>query len=394
VTTHTANGSIRSRKSNGEGSLQKWRDGFRIDVRVGGKRFTVYGKTKQEVRAKRDALQRQVEDGFAPTTGRLTVEEFLNDWLAHQATTTEQGRGKRPSTIAFYEEKARNYIIPAIGKRRLRDLSAVAVDQMLSKIDRSPQTVKHVRTVLINALSYAERKRLVPRNVAKNSEPIRVKEFEAYVLTEDQARAFLEAAHGERLEALYIVAVPLGLRQGELLGLRWNDINLETREVAIRSTAQRIKNKGIVVLDGTKWESDRKAVLPHGMIEMLKAHKAVQNKERLLAGTNWIANDLVFTTTTGTPIAASWLVGGSFHRICGKAGIPYSTQTRHGLRFHDLRHSAATMLFAMGLDHRTVMAILGHSSYAMMKKYIHMTPAILTEVADKLDAVYFPRASD
>lgn len=136
-----------------------------------------------------------------------------------------------------------------------------------------------------------------------------------------------------------------------------------------------------------KWGSKRTVVMPEATVRALRAHKVRQNEERLRAGTAWVDRGLVFTTTTGTPVSATNLLKRSFHRICERAGIPYGTRTRRGLRFHDLRHSAATLLLAQGVSQRAVMEILGHSTLRMTQRYMHVVPQLLEEAAAAMDRV-------
>jgi integrase len=211
--------------------------------------------------------------------------------------------------------------------------------------------------------------------------------FEPYVLSAQQASAFLTAADKDRLAALYRVAVPLGIRQGEALGLRWEDVDLDERTLRIRRSLKRIKGEGLVNSDTKTRRSKRDLPLPEVAVRALRAHKSEQARERLAAGSNWIDKGLVFTTMKGKPISATHLVNGSFHRICDAAGIPYSTDERHGLRFHDLRHSAATLLMAMGVQDRVVMDILGHTSLSTTSRYTHVPDALKREAIRRMDAV-------
>jgi integrase len=308
------------------------------------------------------------------------VGTFLTYWLEHVKVG--------PTTRPAYRQKLTLHVIPTLGHLRLDRLTVQHVNELLNDKAKtlSPQSVHHIRAVLRGALNDAVRWGEIGRNVAELADPPRVEQFEPMFLSIEQARAFMTAADNDRLAALYRVAVPLGLRQGEALGLRWEDVDLNDRTLHVRRSLKRIKGAGLVNSETKTRRSKRDLPLPEVAIRSLRAHKARQATERLAAGTAWIDNGLVFTTLEGRPISATHLVNASFHRICDAAGIPFSTDDRHGLRFHDLRHSAATLLMAMGVQDRVVMEILGHTSLATTSRYMHVPDALKREAIRRMDA--------
>ncbi len=375
-----------SRRGHGEGSIFQRGDGRWIgSVDLGwrdGKRQRRHysAASRREVADKVAAALHEANQGTLPAGKSPTLAQFLTTWL--------QGLRVAPSTARAYEQKVRVHLIPALGHIRLDRLSAIDVDRMLDEKQRSglkPRSVHHLRTVLRTALAYAERKNLVARNVVKLSEPIPVKDYEAVYLTPVQASSFLAAAKGDRLEAVYILAITLGMREGELLGLLWKNVDLEKGALAVRTQLERVPGHGLAIKEGAKWGSDRTLTLPEFAVRALRAHRTRQLEEHLAAGTAWEDHGLVFTTTSGRPVSASHLVSGSFHRVCDRAGIEYGTRVRRALRFHDLRHSAATLLLAMGVSQRAVMEVLGHSSMRMTAKYMHVAPQLMHEAAAAMD---------
>ncbi len=224
-----------------------------------------------------------------------------------------------------------------------------------------------------------------------------------------QANALLDAAKGHRLEAIFQLAVYLGMRQGEILGLLWKNIDFERGTIRIFSQLQaepdQPRGEGLVVNERPKWGSDRTIGVPPEtsfVLEALRAHRQRQRLERIAAGGGgWVQtmplktergitlveNDLVFTTRNGRPISGSYIDADPFREVCRTAGIAYSTRGEKGLRFHDLRHSAATILLAAGVPERVVMEILGHSTLAMAKRYQHVLPGLTIAAAERMDRV-------
>ncbi len=195
----------------------------------------------------------------------------------------------------------------------------------------------------------------------------------------DEARAFLGAARGDDLEALYRLALSTGLRQGELLGLKWEDLNIDGAELRVNHALQRFG--GALHLVPPKTVRSRRSVpIPALAVETLRTHRARQRDARLLAGARWHETGLVFATKWGTPIEPTNATR-SFKRLLARAGL-------RQIRFHDLRHSCATLLLVQGVSPRVVMEILGHSQISLtMNTYSHVIPALQREAAARLDAL-------
>jgi integrase len=336
---------------------------------------TVWGPTRGDVAERLTKLLREQQTGTLTTDGRLTVGEYLSGWLADKRV--------RPSTRRGYETWVEQHLIPSLGRIRLAKLQPQDVHAMVhAKLAAglSPRTVHHMRAVLRAALAQAVRYELVPRNVAALSNPVPVPDHEMTVFTPVEAMAFLEAVRGDRLEALYGVVLALGLRQGEALGLRWEDVDLDARRLIVANALQRVNGKLALVPPKTR-RSRRTIELPDAAVTALRAHKVRQLEERLLAGARWRDSGHVFTSTIGTPLDGS-SVTRAFQGLLVGAGLPR-------LRFHDLRHSCATLLLVQGVPARVVMEILGHSSIALtMNTYSHVMPSLKREAADAMDRVF------
>jgi len=396
------------RRANGQGSIyfQKSRGLYAAAIDQGfinGKRRRkiVFGKTVREVAEKLPHLQVAQQTGMLPPGKGQKLGAYLAWWIAQRpANRTTRG----------YAQIIDNHIAPALGRIPLDKVAATHIDAMLNALRGkvSDTTRHHIRAVLSVSLAYAERKNLVPRNVARLAEPITMPTYKSVYLDVAQANALLDAAKGHRLEALFTLAVYLGMRQGELLGLRWKDVDLERGGVRVFGQLQaepgRPRGECLVVNERPKWGSDRTIGLPPEtsfVLEALRAHRQRQRLERVAAGSGWSAtlplktergitvvdNDLVFTTTAGRPLSGAYIDEGPFREVCRKAGITHSTRERKGLRFHDLRHSAATILLAAGVPERVVMEILGHSTLAMVKRYQHVLPGLTLAATERMDRV-------
>ena len=369
------------RRGRGEGSITKrsdgrwmaqadlgWQDGKR-------RRKAFYGRTKREVQEKlREALHRQ-EHGLPPVPEQETVGAFLRRWL-----DVRQSRVRR-RTLERYTQVVRAHLLPGLGRIRLAKLTPQDVATCLRRIEESGSayTARGAREVLRAALNQAVRWELVSRNVAALTDPPRHRTRQIEPLTPEQASTLLAAVAGHRLEALITVAVGLGLRQGEALGLRWQDVDLEAGVLSVRQTLERAGSEPRFGEPKTA-RSRRTINLPGVVAAALRRHRTRQLEERLAAGARWRDSGLVFTTTIGTTIDKSRLHK-DFKAILRAAELP-------DIRYHDLRHTAATLLLAQGVDPRTIMETLGHSQISLtMNTYAHVMPALQREAAAKMDEI-------
>lgn len=369
-----------ARRGRGEGTITKRADGrweakvdVGLDERGQRRRRSVYAKSRREVQEKLAAALHAQDVGTLADPRGETVGAFLTRWVADVPV--------RETTRIHYRRNVDLHIAPALGRVPLAKLTAEHVNDLIQAKLRgglSPRSVHHMRAVLRNGLGRAVKWGLVARNVAELADPPRVPEYEARFLTVAEARALLEAARGDRLEALYTVALSLGLREGEALGLQWSDIDLEARTLHVTHALQRLPGHGLQLVEPKTKSSRRALTLPDVVIRQLRAHRARQLQERFGAGAAWVDRDLVFTTYEGRPLAATHVLAGSFRRVREAAGIG-------PMRFHDLRHSAATLLLAQGVPQRVVMEQLGHSTLAMTQKYTHVLPHLMNDAAAAMD---------
>jgi integrase len=373
-----------TRRGPNEGSIyQRESDGRWLGVLHIGyagekrQRRVYYGRTRAEVVKKLAGAQRTQDDGLPLPAERLTVGAFLDRWLKSVKPAL------RPNTYRRYEQFARLHISPALGRISLAKLTPDQLQGLYaSKLEAglSPTTVRHIHAAAHKALKQATRWGLVVRNVASVVEAPRMAHHEMTTLSPDEAQRVIEAACGERLGAVYTLALTTGMRRGELLGLRWRDVDLERGAVQVRASLQWTK-EGPVFGEPKTERSRRQITLAKIAIDTLRAHRIAQAEERLRRGGAWEDNDLVFANEVGRPVHPNNMVRRSFEPLLRRAGVPR-------VRFHDLRHSAATLLLAQGVHPKIVSEMLGHSQIAMtLDLYSHVTPTMQRQAADAMDAV-------
>ena len=321
---------------------------------------------------------------------KQTTAKFLDHWLDQVVKSRV-----RPKTLRTYSDLVRKHIAPAVGEVPLGKLSPQKVREFLNaKLESglSPRTVKHLLVTLRGALGVAIKDGQIPRNVAALVDPPRAPRPEVQAFAPDEARAFLDAVRGDRLEAVYTVAVAVGMRQGEILGLKWTDVNLETGILTVRAALQRVDKK-LVQVEPKSAKSHRQVNLPAACLNALTRHKGKQDEERLWAGSRWQETGYVFTTRVGTPMDARDLLRG-YYRITRPKTKPGQEPVKlpfPSIRFHDLRHSTATILLAQGVPARYITELLGHSQVSFtMQTYAHVLPEVQRSVATKMDEILNP----
>lgn len=379
------------RRGHGEGAIyQRESDGHwcaTIDLGlVNGKRRrkTIYGKTRKEVADKLKALHRDQAAGVTLASDQQTIKHYLETWLDQRVK-----RYNRPRTYISYKAIVDHHLIPHLGKHLLAKLTPEHVQAMLHTLaenGRAPRTVSNVRAVLRKALNQAMRWGYVVRNVATLVDAPRTTTFSIQPLDQAQAQRLLDAVAGHRLEALYRVALSLGLRRGEICALRWEDVNLADATLRVTGSLQRVRGK-LERAETKTLASMRTIALPPVLLRTLLRHRERQDEERKALGTDWHESGLVFVSEIGTPLDPRNVVR-HFKAALKRARLPEET------RFHDLRHSCATLLITQGVHPRVIMEILGHSQIATtMNTYAHVLPATQREATQKIDAL-FPDPSE
>ncbi len=370
------------KRGQNEGSIYKRPDGrWCAQVNLGyvngkRKRKYLYGDTRAEVAKQMTTILRDVQQGIPVATERLTVSTFLDRWLEDSVKPSV-----RPSTYADYETTVRLHLKPVLGRIGLTRLTARDVQKMMNEAIHAGEpvaTVRHTRLILSIALGRAMKWRLVAINAASLVEAPRTEHHEIQPLTPEQTMKLLKSVRGDRLEALYTVAVAIGLRRGEALGLTWDCIDFDTATLTVRYQLQRIA-KTLTRVEPKTARSRRTVALPSVVVDALRRHKIRQLEERLLAGSRWQDTGYIFTTGIGTPLDGR-SVTRFFTDTLKRAELPH-------VRFHDLRHGCATLLLMQGASLRAIMETLGHSQIGVTANiYAHVGETIKRETAAMMDA--------
>lgn len=393
-----------SRAGNRQSSIYLGKDGhWHGRVTVGRKedgaldRRHVMSKSKSTVVAKVRALERLRDEVRVPKAGRAwTVEKWLLHWLEEIARPNI-----RESSYQAYRTAITKHLLPVIGSLRLDRLEPEHIETIhrrMTDAGAKPATIHQAHRTLRTALGEAQRRGYLGRNPAQ---PPRIQPEPVDPFTIEEVQRLLAAAHGRRNAARWAIALALGLRQGEALALRWEDVDLEAKSLRVRATRlrpvyehgcdsgcgktagycpRRRQTNGIV--GATKSAAGNRVVgVPDELVALLKDHRRQQLEERIRAGSLWQEGGWAFTTLLGRPIAPN----SDYHEwrvLLERAGV------RHA-RLHDARHTAATVLLVLGVPERTVMSIMGWSSTSMAARYQHVTDPIRREVANRVGGLLF-----
>src|SRR5215471_12346807 len=349
--------SIRKRRRvNGDGSVYKRQDGYWAGAFYArttsgaSKRVVVYGKTLNEARDKLGKAQQQARAGIPVPDEAWKLGLYLEYWLENFVK-----RNRRPATYALYEMISRLYLIPGLGNRRLTSLTVPIVQQFLNERLEKGDSVRKVqvmRTVLSAALTRAVREELIMRNVARLAELPEWHRGTVRPWTAAEARGFLSVARPDPLYPAFVLLTLYGLRRGEALGLRWDDIDFDAGRIHIRRQLQRIR--GELVLGPVKTYAGRRGLpLLDLARQALQLQAGQQAAYRAVMGSAWPESGLVFTTRTGRPIEPRNLVR-SFRRLCDHNKVRL-------IKVHHLRHTVGSLLKDLGVPARDAQTILGHT---------------------------------
>lgn len=348
-----------------------------------GKRKRIRCKTKQEAIRKRNEMLRELERGELATGPQRKLGEYIIDWLENVH------KGKIRLSVYLNYKKHVKHIVADLGNVWLQKLTPQQVQAFVSKkLEEgiSPKYVREMLGVLRLALNNAVRWGYISRNVCDLVTKPRVSKHEIAPLTLEQAQRFRQYIQGHRLEVLIMMAVVTGMRRGELLSLRWSDIDFKRGILQVMHTVDRLTGHGYVEGEPKTSSGIRSIRIPLFLLDMLKKHHAEQLK-RKSSVESWAELDLVFPNLRGGYLHPNHM-GEAFRELLEQAELP-------PIRFHDLRHSAATILLSMGVNIKVIQELLGHSDIAItLRVYGHLLPSMQQEAIDKWDGVFRDEQDD
>lgn len=369
------------RRGHGEGTLflrkdGRWQASF---IDNDGKRRYFYGMKQSEALEKMRRAQEEDKKGTLAKSTQQKLGEYLNQWLemVHKQKI-------RISTYRQYRFVLDKHILPSLGNTQLQKLTPQDIQNLYARKQKEglgPATILNMHTVLRGSLANALKWNLVSRNVAALVTAPRSKSSVAHGLSVEEVQKLVSTTRGHRFEAIFTVALTTGMRRGELFGLRWSDINIERGILYVRRTTNRYKGVGVVENDPKTKTSLRQIMLSEPALEALKKHKERQEQEKQMLGDKWQDRNLVFCGRYGGFLIPDTLRK-NLNKVLQDAGLPH-------IRFHDLRHSAATIMLTMGVHPKIVQEMLGHSTITItMDTYSHLVPSMQKEAINKINAVF------
>jgi len=351
---------------------------YTVQTSTGTERKSVYGRSYKEAERRLAVAMGDAARGIVYDDENQTIGKYMIRWLSDSAK-----HAVKATSYRAYESQIRNHIVPALGKIKLSRLTPAHLQALYAAKLREgmkPASVRQIHAILHKALEQAVRFNLIPANPASKVDPPKVRQEEITRLTAEQASKLLDVIRNERdrFEALYVLALTTGLRIGELLGLKWSDIDLDARRLRVSRQLQ--CSEGGLIFTEPKAASRRTVDLPASTVEALKRHRKRQVEETLKAGGAYQDNDLVFAGDLGGPIGPEKVTQRAFKPLLKRAGLPE-------IRFHDLRHTFATLLLSRGVHPTYVQRALGHASVKItLDRFSHWMPSMGRATAEAIDA--------
>jgi len=370
------------KRARGEGSVTLRKDGrWQTSMTLEGrKRKYFYGENQAEALEKLHVAQEQQRQGKLARGRQQTVAQFFEDWLENVH------RHKiRYNTYRIYRTHLKLRVLPTLGHIKLQNLTVYQIETLYGKLQQQgykAETIRSLHRMLSKALGDAVRWKRLSHNICNDVQQPSEEEFEMQLLTQEQAKALIESVRGTPLEAIIPLALGTALRGGEILGLLWSDIDFEEKSLTVKRTAYRVVKQGMITSEPKTAKSKSKILLPQFVTDALLLHRERQELVRLKMGEKWEEHGLVFTNSLGKFMSRQHYLGNKFKQVLKKASLP-------DMRFHDLRHSSATILLEMGVHPKLVQNLLRHAKLATtMDRYSHVRPKLQRKVMDDLDTLF------
>lgn len=364
------------------------------------KRKTVYGKTQKEALEKLNKIKYELQMGIYTEDSQVTVKEWITTWLKeYKKNSLKHG------TYTNYCNYVSNHVTPYIGKVKLQDLRADQLQHLYNKLLKegkkrtrgsqikglSPTTIKRIHIIINSSLKQAMKNGLINKNIATAVTVPKQIKHEISPLTKDEITLFLKEAKKNRLYAAFLLECGTGLRRGELIGLKWVDINFNHKTLHVKRSLvvkydmeAKLQGKKAtsLVFETPKTEKSKRIIsIPDHIVKELRAHNKRQKEEKLRIGKFYNDNSLVFCQVDGSPLHPATFTN-KFKNLLKEAGL-------EDARFHDLRHSVATLLLEMNEHPKVVQELLGHSTISTtLDIYSHVSLDKKEQAAAKLNTIF------
>jgi integrase len=369
------------RRNNHEGTIFQLPSGrWRVQVAINSRRQGYTANTRQECSSwVRNTFIKAQNQGISPVS-KITYGEYLENWLIAIESSIKE------TTFTHYEQLLRKHILPALGGIRIHELDPVRIQALYNekiKAGYGARTVQVMHVVIHHSLAQAIKLGILDNNPDDATTPPKTKHREMRFYDEAQVSQFLIAAEGCRNEALYYIALYTGMRQAEILGLCWSDVDWKKKSIHVQRQLRRGFRDGELFTSPKSKAGIRTVLLGQNGLAQLEAHWQRQYQERVIAGNRWQGHDLIFSSSIGSPLDHSNL-NKDFKRIINLAGLP-------DIRFHDLRHSSASLMLNHGIPPIIASRRLGHSRVSItLDTYGHLITDLQNEAAELLDELVTP----
>ena len=371
------------RRANNEGTIyQKPNGKWRAQISIEGHRLSHTGSTQRECQIWIKETRNQIDRGLTFKGADTKLGIFLDDWLGTISSSRSQG------TYTLYRWTVEKRIKPFLGKKKIKDLRPDLIQffyDRMRKIGHSKHAVHCMHKVLRVALNHAVKLGVIGRNPCTGTIPPKPKQSEMKFYDENQVIKLLKTAKDiqDNLYPLYYLAIHTGMRQGELMGLMWNDLDWERKTLDVRRQVRHFKGGGYTFSKPKSKSGNRRITIGEQTLSVLQEHKTQQMKEIQVTGEEWENLNLIFPSGVGTPLTAS-NIRRAFRKLIKASGL-------HKIRFHDLRHTAVSLMLNHGIPVLVVSKRLGHSKPSItMDVYGHLIPSKQEEAANLMDSIMSP----
>ena len=370
-----------AKRGNNEGTIHQLPSGsWRAQISINGQRLSHTEQTRKEAAAWLRNILGDIASGLNWDYAKFTFQDFLTAWL------TSIQPSIKSTTWYQYDMTSKRHIIPILGKYKLVNLRPEQIQFLYNtklKSGTGVRTIEVIHTVIHRSLNHAVKLGVLSRNPSDAVSKPRTINNEMRIFSENEVNQFLNLSQGTRYETLYHIAIATGLRQSELLAIKWSDLDWEKRTLNVQRQLKR-KHKPGDYYDSPKTSNGRRSItLGQKTIQKLREQLKRQEKERDTAGIRWKENDLIFPSTIGTPMGQNNLFR-SFKTLLRTSGLPE-------IRFHDLRHTAASLMLNYGVSPIIVSRRLGHSKISItLDVYGHLIPEMQNGAAELIDDLITP----